>query len=187
MPKKEWVSYRDIIKTFENFFMHYGYKKTTVDEVANELRISKKTMYYYIRSKYDAYMYIVHKLAKSKKNEYHEAIANISNCQEKIKTLTVMFFQHVRSLNSSINNADYDFELKNRNTFLEDTYSKAYYDTLNDVLSAGKKNNEIGNITISFTLKIINAIISQTLPIIKTSDNNKMEPEIVRAIKKIVE
>ena len=40
-----------IADVFKKYFHHYGFKKTSVDEVAAELHISKKTIYSYFESK----------------------------------------------------------------------------------------------------------------------------------------
>lgn len=41
----------DIIRYAETHFRHSGYRKTTVDEIARELRISKRTLYTFFSSK----------------------------------------------------------------------------------------------------------------------------------------
>jgi TetR/AcrR family transcriptional regulator len=45
----------EIIKTAEKRFVRHGLKKTTLDEVARDLRMSKSTLYHYFDSKEDLY------------------------------------------------------------------------------------------------------------------------------------
>lgn len=45
------AKYRSILDAAERLFVRYGYKKTTIDEVAGEAGVGKGTIYSYFRSK----------------------------------------------------------------------------------------------------------------------------------------
>lgn len=52
IPKEETIRKR-ILETAKEFFLEFGYKKVTMDEIADSLGMSKKTLYQYFPSKYE--------------------------------------------------------------------------------------------------------------------------------------
>lgn len=60
----------EIIKTAEKRFVRHGLKKTTLDEVARDLRMSKSTLYHYFESKEDLYY-------QTLDNQFSEYIAEV--------------------------------------------------------------------------------------------------------------
>ncbi len=53
MNNKDTVSGKRVLSSAEELFFHFGYSKTTVDEIAKKACISKRTLYKYYRSKED--------------------------------------------------------------------------------------------------------------------------------------
>lgn len=45
-----------ILKTSSKRFGKYGYRKTTIEEIAGDLRMTKSSLYYYFRSKEDIFL-----------------------------------------------------------------------------------------------------------------------------------
>ena len=60
----------EIIKTAEKRFVRHGLKKTTLDEVARDLRMSRSTLYHYFDSKEDLYY-------QTLDNQFSEYIAEV--------------------------------------------------------------------------------------------------------------
>ena len=52
MPRNNDIE-KDILKEANKLFFEKGYKKVTVDQLASNLSISKKTIYKYYKSKQD--------------------------------------------------------------------------------------------------------------------------------------
>jgi len=48
----------NILKIAREIFSKYGYKKTTLDDIANAVRKGKSSLYYYFKSKEDSSPYI---------------------------------------------------------------------------------------------------------------------------------
>ncbi|MDP8315127.1 MAG: TetR/AcrR family transcriptional regulator [Candidatus Celaenobacter antarcticus] len=57
MKQKE----KNIINTAEKVFECYGYKKTTMDDIAEEVRIGKATIYYYYSGKLEIFFKVIRK------------------------------------------------------------------------------------------------------------------------------
>ena len=50
-----------ILKTAQEIFSKYGYKKTTLDDIANAVRKGKSSLYYYFKSKEDLFQAVIMK------------------------------------------------------------------------------------------------------------------------------
>ncbi len=64
------VSVKDkIIESADEFFSHFGFYKTTMDEIARKIHKAKGVLYYYFRSKEDLYTEVVKRELQLVKNE----------------------------------------------------------------------------------------------------------------------
>lgn len=48
-----------ILKKAAELFRHFGFYKTAMDDVASEARVGKGTIYYYFKSKYDLFAFVL--------------------------------------------------------------------------------------------------------------------------------
>ncbi|KAB2907666.1 MAG: TetR/AcrR family transcriptional regulator [Ignavibacteriales bacterium] len=69
----------DILKAAERRFIKHGVSKTTLDEIARDIRLSKSSIYHYFASKDDLYIAVMKKQAK----DYISAVKDIFNNEEK--------------------------------------------------------------------------------------------------------
>jgi AcrR family transcriptional regulator len=83
-------------------FLHYGYSKTTMNEIAGDLSLSKALLYYYFPDKSQLYIAVMRKLA----GEYLEKLQNKLNN-----------FQDLKEAFVSQINTQHDFIVKNYNFF----------------------------------------------------------------------
>ena len=61
-----------ILEASHQRFLHYGYSKTTMNEIAGDLSMSKALLYYYFPDKSELYMAVMRKLA----NDYLKTLQN---------------------------------------------------------------------------------------------------------------
>jgi TetR/AcrR family transcriptional regulator len=54
-----------IIEAAEKRFMHFGVDKTTMNEIADDLSISKASLYYYFPDKLNLYGAVLHKIIEA--------------------------------------------------------------------------------------------------------------------------
>ena len=52
-----------IADAFKKHFQHFGFKKTSMDDISNELHVSKKTIYQYFSTKEEIFYYVVSQIA----------------------------------------------------------------------------------------------------------------------------
>jgi AcrR family transcriptional regulator len=58
---KKDINKEVILKTAREIFSKYGYKKTTLDDIANAVRKGKSSLYYYFKSKEDLFQAVIMK------------------------------------------------------------------------------------------------------------------------------
>ncbi len=91
-----------ILERCERLFMRYGVKSVTMDDVARELAISKKTLYQFFKSKDD----LVHKVTmfhfKHHDAVVHEICATSKDAISEMLQITKWATQHLKDLNPSL-------------------------------------------------------------------------------------
>jgi len=76
---------QSLLEAASNIFSHYGYNKTTVDDIAKAARKGKSTFYYYYKSKEEIFQDVIEKEAQIFKLKLIESISIEGNPIEKIK------------------------------------------------------------------------------------------------------
>lgn len=110
MDQKNKVKKRILI-TARKYFFTQGYSKATMDELATELHMSKKTLYHFFRSKqlllesviYDFFQEFHNKINKIIKNKKNRKISLLkqfmSSLQEQISQFNSWAFEDIRKNN----------------------------------------------------------------------------------------
>jgi len=79
-------AYRNkIVKISGQIFSCYGFKKTTMDEIAKELKMGKSSVYYYFKSKEDIFEAVVLYEANVLRNELTKSIKSVDSPVDKMK------------------------------------------------------------------------------------------------------
>jgi AcrR family transcriptional regulator len=89
-----------IIDIARNIFTHFGFKKTTMEEIAHATRKGKSSIYYYFNSKEDIFKAVVEKEAEELKEELYRKISEI---EDPIDRLKVYITVRMRKLNQLTN------------------------------------------------------------------------------------
>ncbi|MFD0764888.1 TetR/AcrR family transcriptional regulator [Mucilaginibacter lutimaris] len=63
-------------------FLHYGYSKTTMNEIAGDLSMSKALLYYYFPDKSELYMAVMRKLAADYLKQLEDKFGHFSDLRE---------------------------------------------------------------------------------------------------------
>ena len=83
-----------IIELGEEKFFKEGFHKTTMDDVASELKMSKKTIYKFFPSKEDLVMAIAKHFMNRVKSKIEPALESDKNAIEKLEDLIQIFASH---------------------------------------------------------------------------------------------
>jgi AcrR family transcriptional regulator len=93
MPRtdKKQVIFRAALKLFSR----YGYKKTTVEDVAAEVGMTKSNLYFYVDSKRELYEQSIRHALKQWRDSVATAIAEKNDVVEKFKVMALTSFQYL--------------------------------------------------------------------------------------------
>lgn len=87
-----------IVEVARKIFSQFGFRKTTVDEIAQAARKGKSSIYYYFSSKEDIFKAVVEHEAKILKKELVEGISMQANAQGKLKIYIIIRMQKFNEL-----------------------------------------------------------------------------------------
>ena len=76
---------KKVIITAGQIFSRYGFRKTTMDEIARELKMGKSSIYYYFTSKEEIFEAVVLYEANILRNELTTAIKSVESPVEKVR------------------------------------------------------------------------------------------------------
>ncbi len=113
---------RKVIITAGHIFSRYGFKKTTMDEIASALKMGKSSIYYYFESKEEIFEAVVLYEANVLRNELTTAIKSVESPIEKMKNYVFVRMKSFEKL-SNYYNAIFDKNL-NHFGFIENIRAK---------------------------------------------------------------
>ena len=82
-----------IVTVAGKIFTRYGFRKTTMEEIAHATKKGKSSIYYYFKSKEDIFRAVVEKEAEELKKDLLTAIGKVDDPVEKLRTY-VLFRMH---------------------------------------------------------------------------------------------
>ena len=101
---------RKVIISAGKIFSHYGFKKTTMDEIAKALKMGKSSVYYYFESKEEIFEAVVLYEANILRNELTTAIKSVESPVGKMKNYVFVRMKSFEKL-SNYYNAIFDKNL----------------------------------------------------------------------------
>jgi len=101
---------RKVILSAGQIFSHYGFKKTTMDEIAKALKMGKSSIYYYFESKEDIFEAVVLYEANVLRNELTTAIKAVDSPIDKMRNYVFVRMKSFEKL-SNYYNAIFDKNL----------------------------------------------------------------------------
>lgn len=94
---------QDIINKISEIYSRYGIKSITMDDLARDLGISKKTLYLHFKDKKDVVRKVVHHLIDSQKCGIKEVMETPqTNAIDKLMMITRFFSESLRNSNASL-------------------------------------------------------------------------------------
>jgi AcrR family transcriptional regulator len=87
-----------IITVARHIFSRFGFRKTTMDEIALAARKGKSSIYYYFASKEEIFQAVVEKEAGMLKIEMEKVIEQVSDPKEKLKAYVMVRMQTISKL-----------------------------------------------------------------------------------------
>src|SRR6266480_8126515 len=85
---------QDILKVAARMFAEHGYERTTLEMIADELGLSKPSLYYYVKSKEDVLAHIFQQIFQDILEQVQTAISPDMSPQERLCRLILAYVTH---------------------------------------------------------------------------------------------
>lgn len=97
-----------ILKIAREIFSKYGYKKTTLDDIANAVRKGKSSLYYYFSSKEDLFQAVIVKEVEVLKQALEKVVFRSMDPEEKLREYMLTKLKTFRELANLYNALEND-------------------------------------------------------------------------------
>lgn len=175
---------RRIREAFKRHFLHYGYKKTNVDEVATELHMSKRTIYEYFTSKEDIFQHVISDLAAKNIEEIRGRLEEKDTYRERIDGLIDMIFSHKREVHR---NQEKRLKDKHEREIAHKIFKRAFQDFAAELINKGFARGEItSDMSPETIVCFINAIVQEGINLQETDQGNNIEEDVKKAVSNIL-
>lgn len=134
-----------ILDIATRIFSHYGYGKTSLDDIAAEAGVAKGTIYYYFPSKEDLFIAVVEILAEAFVQELHETVRATKTFEAKLRTLILLPVRHMCDKMPKFIEGMKAIPFSSRDRFLEfrHKHRKITMLALQDIIEMGKAEDRI--------------------------------------------
>ncbi len=105
---KNDLNRENILKIAQEIFSKYGYKKTTLDDIANAVRKGKSSLYYYFKSKEDIFQAVILKEVDILGRELDKVVNRNSDPVDKLRDYILTKLTTYRSLANFYNALEND-------------------------------------------------------------------------------
>jgi len=173
----------EIAEAFKRRFEHFGFKKTTVDDVAKDLKMSKKTIYSYFSTKEEIFYHIVYQVAVRLRDQMARQLEKYSTNREKLEELIRMIFSQTRQWMKEGNDA---FEFKYKYRISELAFKDAYAELVQTIVNEGIANGEFSTTSSDMMLLFIQGIVKESMDKVTSEPEMPVEDEAILAILKLL-
>ena len=184
---KKDLNKESILKVAREIFSKYGYKKTTLDDIANAVRKGKSSLYYYFKSKEDLFQAVIMKEVEILAHELEIVIGRNTDPVDKLRNYILTKLATFRNL------ANFYHVIESDATaiyFIEEVKHKYEQDEIRmikRILIEGVRKNEFEVYDFNLTATgITTAIKGLELPLTAGNYNNVNLEQSVDIILKIM-
>lgn len=177
MSQKEQIA-----EVFEKHLARRGYAKTTLDEVARELHISKKTIYTHFDGKRDIYAHLVNRIAAAEKARLKADVADLPTYSARIEAVVRVVLQMGRTHVEETSESDWLQELE----IAGDAFRQANGDLIRELLEAGMRAGEFPEGDAALVEKMCAAMIVEYLVMVNADPSYDRDDELLQRIHRFI-
>lgn len=169
-----------IINVARHIFSRFGFRKTTMDEIALATRKGKSSIYYYFNSKEDIFQAVVEKEAELLKDELTEAVSKVSDPREKLKAYILARMNAFKKLANfyDVMKNDYLSHLEFVNN-IRNKYDQEEIMMFENILKEGVSNGEFNiEYTNLAAVAIVTAMKGLEIPLFVEGNEQDIEKRI---------
>jgi len=182
--KKDEIRIR-IVSDAAKIFTRYGFKKTTMEEIAMATRKGKSSIYYYFSSKEDIFKAVVEQEAEELKSDLQKEISKIDDPIEQLRSYILFRMHKLKTLSNfyAALKSDYLSHLQ----FIEKIrkkYDQNEVKIVTEILRRGIKRNKfvIEDPELS-AVAIVTAMKGLEIPLFLNKDHGNIEDRLDNLIK----
>ena len=173
-----------ILTIAEQQFARFGFRKTTMDDIAKAVRMSKSTLYYYFKNKEDLLAEVMRKESRILRQKLHEALRNAETPQEKIRNYALTRMKHLKELSNYYTMLTEEYFVYY--TFIEqerEEFTHYEVNTLTGIVCEGITHGVFASQDAGTTARMIVFVLKGLeYPIFIENGTEKMEHEINRML-----
>lgn len=145
-----------IITAAQNTFKRYGFRKTTMDEIAYSARKGKSSLYYYFKSKEEVFQAVVEKEAAVLHAEIVLKVKEYDSAKDKLRAYIFVRMEGFKNWGNFYDAlkdeylSNYDFI-----EMIRATYDKSEIDTITRIIQQGIERREFKSLNAGLTAKTI--------------------------------
>jgi len=173
---------QQIAEVFERHIVRFGYDKTTLDEIAREMKISKKTIYVHFESKRDIYAYIVEGQAAREKMRLAASVATLPTFAARVEA--VMAFV-VASARAHIVETGHDEWLREYE-IAADAFRKANGELMRELVQAGMDAGEFASGDPVLVERMIAVMILDYVQMVNDDPAYDRDAELLQRIRRFI-
>jgi AcrR family transcriptional regulator len=167
-----------ITEAFERRVESDGYDGTTLDEIARELRISKKTIYAHFDGKRDIYAHVVARTAQRMKTQLAASVAQLPTFRQRVEAAVRSLLDVARTHIDATSEDEWLREYE----IAADAFRKANGDLLRELVQGGMDAGEFRTGDASLVERMVTAMIVEYLVLVNTDPSYDHDAELLERI-----
>lgn len=167
-----------IVEAFVKRLVEVGYDRTTLDDIAAELHISKKTIYVHFDSKRDIYASIVDEQAARERMRLAAKIATLPTYVARVEAVvrSILGYSRAHIGETSIEEWMREFEIA------ADSFRQAHGELLRELVSAGMDAGEFARGDAVFLERMIAAMIVDYVLMVRQDPSVDHDSELIERV-----
>ena len=173
---------QQIAEVFERHVSHFGYDKTTLDEVAREMKISKKTIYVHFGGKREIYEYIVERQAAREKMRLAATVATLPTYSARVEAVMRFLLGQGRAHIAETGRDEWLHEYE----IAADAFRQAHGELIREILEAGMASGEFAPGDAALAEKMIAVMMLEYLVIVNADPAYDRDAELLERILRFI-
>ncbi len=173
---------KEIAEVFRRRVEEVGYAKTTLDDVARSMKISKKTIYVHFGSKREIYAYIVERQAAREKSRLVAMLATLPTYAARVEGALRMMLdlarRHVEATDRDEWFAEYEVAA--------DAFRQANGDLIRELVQAGMDTGEFAPGDAHLVEQMLVAMVVEYLLLVREDPSYDRDEELLGRIRRFI-